>query len=157
MPHSTISADTHFLSLSGTMCALSGCFLRLCSAALKKCCKTYACSQLQCLHNYHGANFFKNGTNFSKNGTFYKKNGPKRNRFYKKEGTFTRKRDLKGARARAHVCLSTHAQGGPQSRNSRSYSSLSQFTSQAQNWELCNLNFRVISFPKFTSRILESL
>ena len=52
-------------------------------------------------------------------------------RFYKKEGTFTRKRNLKGARARMCVFPLTRREdlkvaiGG--------YSSLSQFASQAQN------------------------
>ena len=101
---SSISADTHFLSLSGTLRALSECFLQLSSATLKKYCRTCMRSQLQCLHYYHGPNFLKNGTHFFRRGTFYMKNRPKRARFYKKVGTFSRKRDLKGAHAR--ICVS---------------------------------------------------
>ena len=45
---SSISADTHFLSQSGTTHSLSECSLRLSGATCTKCCGTCTRSQLQC-------------------------------------------------------------------------------------------------------------
>ena len=88
-PHSlesSISADTHFLSQSGTTRALSECSLRLSSATRTKCYGTCARRQLQC---YHGPDFLKNGTHFLKKRDL-------KGTFFLEGGHFTRKTDLKG-------------------------------------------------------------
>ena len=111
---SSISADNHFLSQSGTTRAISERSLQLSSTTRTKCCGTCARRHLRC---YHGPNFFKNQTHFSKKwdlkgfffrrGTFYQKNGPKRDRFYQKEGTFTRNfYKKKGPKWDARTCVS---------------------------------------------------